>query len=73
MIEIKNGTKAILLSGDRDRVGNIVTIEDIQPDGKCKMNFGFDFCLGNTKEVDTDPGNSKYYQGFDYCVIENQN
>jgi len=50
---IKNGTFVKMVSGDRDRVGEISFISKLQPDGRCEFHGLCDYCTGNVSEIST--------------------
>lgn len=66
---IVEGTKAKVMSGDRDRVGDIVTIKNIQTNGDCEFSYGCDYTTGNINEVNTNPFQIENKGNFTYWAI----
>lgn len=58
------GTRVKRICGDRDRVGDIVFVKDIQPDGSCKFASG-DYCTGNINQIGDCHDPFKY----DYVIV----
>ncbi len=53
--EIKlEGASVLVIKGDRDYVGCVAKVEDIQPDGSCKINFGSEYMYDNINNIELD-------------------
>jgi len=62
------GLKVIRRCGDRDRVGDIVEVKDVQENGECKFLLA-DFCYGNISEIQMD---LEHFDGskYNYQIIK---
>ncbi len=67
---IKEGTKVKLLRGDRDRVGCIYTVQDIQADGCCRFVGGGECCYGHICEINPVRKTESHGNGYNYIIVE---
>jgi hypothetical protein len=54
--------------GDRDRVGDVCTVTNVQPDGKCEFHGSIDYCHGHVREIALTPSE---HNNKDYVLKEN--
>jgi hypothetical protein len=67
---IKEGTKVKLIRGDRDRVGCIYTVQDIQVDGCCRFVGGGESCYGHVCEINPALKPESHGDGYNYIIVE---
>lgn len=55
--KIIEGTRVLVIKGDRGYVGCEATVKDIESDGKCRIVFGGEYMHDNVNNIETDVNN----------------
>ena len=63
------GITVQIVSGDRDWVGALCIVNDVQSNGDCKLTSGLAFFYDNVKNIRTDPDAER--NTYDYIIIKN--